>query len=266
MKQKTSESIFSIALTPNELYYLANLFGPGLVFGLEERSDNLDEKKIKDLADEAYTSLSKVGLVKKSNNNQILIDELLSGMIYYCVHSNHVLIVKDVKSGKERFFHFLPDWQLEFVFLNNKYELTLFRERADLFQHICDVYNLNPTPNEEGLKFSINAEDLELSIFLLENGKSDKATEIVKEKYPDFPEPERFLIEYNKSINDLRFDLIFDREDKEKVRTKTRRLVEISGTYYWITYSENNVSKEEELIFSPVTLDQAEWLFNQLLP
>lgn len=266
MKHRTGESVLSISLTPEELYYLANLFGPGWVFGLEKRSDTLDEEKIKKSAEVAFKSLSKEGLVKRSENNQIQIDEILSGMVYSCIHSNHVLVVKDMKSQKERFFHFLPDWQLEFVFLNDNYELTLFKERADLFRHLCYVYNLNPVPNGEGLKFSINADDLELSSFLLENGKSKKAAEILKEIYPDFPDPERFLIEYNESKQDLRFDLILDRGNEGKIRTKTRRLVEIGGIYYWITYGEKNKVIDEELIFSPVTLDQSEWLFNQLLP
>jgi hypothetical protein len=100
----------------------------------------------------------------------------------------------------------------------------------------------------------------------LESGKSKKATEILREIDPDFPDPERFLIEYNESKHDIRFDLILDREDEGKIRTKTRRLVEIGGIFYWITYNTKNEGTDEELVFSSVTLDQAEWLFNQLLP
>lgn len=266
MKYQTDESVLSISLTTDELYYLANLFGPGWIFGLEKRSDTLDEEQITKSAEVAYTSLSKDGVVIRSNNNQIQIDEILSGMVYSCVHSNHVLVVKDMKSQKERYFHFLPDWQLELVPLKDNYELTLFRERTDLFRHLCFAYNLNPSPNGEGLKFLIDANNLELSSFLLESGKQKQATEILKEAYPDFPDPETFLDDYSHPVSDLRFDLIFDREDEEKIRTKTRRLVEIGGTYYWITYNEKKEGTDDELIFTSVTLDQAEWLFNQMLP
>ena len=127
MKLQSTSNTLSIALSKSELWYLAQCFGPGWVFGIENPTENLSDEDKYDFEKEAQSSLSKDGLISMNGGNQIQIDETLGGMAYSLIHSENILVVNNVQNGQEIFFHFLPQWQMELTKINEDYEMTLFK-------------------------------------------------------------------------------------------------------------------------------------------
>jgi hypothetical protein len=265
MKIQNNSETLSVNLRPNELWYLVKLFAPGWIFGVEDPADIYSEDELAEMAQEAYKTLSEEGLIKQ-NGNQIQIDELLGGMIYSCIHSKDLLIVKDILKRKECFFHFLPQWQLELCKNDGNYELTLFEQREDLLKHIIDNNLIDLDVISPEKKFSIPQRGLELAAFLFDSGKKEKAVEVFNQGYGDLPAAEQFLEEYHNPDFYIRFDLLLNRDDEIKMHAVRNELLQTNHVLYWISYDEAGEEAIEMMNFTAVNPEQAEGRFNLMLP
>jgi hypothetical protein len=266
MKSQNTSNFMTVALSTTELWYLVQLFGPGWVFGVDDPTKNLSKDKVVEMETKAFNSLSKEGMIEHAGGNQLRIDEMLGGMVYSLLHSKHLLVVKDLSNGNERFFHFLPQWQLELCRMDDHYELTLFRERSDLFQHILYVHDAKLDASSDGYKFSIPARELELSAFLFDSGKADQALANLEVDIIEIPSAKKFLEGYLKPDYHFRFDLLLNREDEERIHTTRNELLQLDDILYWISYDEAGEEAVEMMNFTSVTPQKAERRFNLMLP
>jgi hypothetical protein len=256
----------TIVLSTAELWYLAQLFGPGWIFGVDDPTENLSADEVAKLETNAFNSLSKEGMIEHAGGNQLRIDEMLGGMVYSLLHSKHLLVVKDLSNGNERFFHFLPQWQLELCRVKDEYELTLFKDRSDLFQHILFAQHVTLNGSSDGTRFSIPARELELSAFLFESGKPDQAVANLESDNVRIPSVKKFLKGYLNPKIHFRFDLLLNRDDEERVHTHRNELLQLNDSLYWISYDEAGEEAVEMMNFTSVAPQKAEQRFNLMLP
>lgn len=267
MKQTSTNKSLSIQLSNVELWYLAQCFGPGWVFGIENPTENLSDEEKYNFEKEGQTSLSNDGLISMNGGNQIQIDEMLGGMAYSLVHSDNVLIVNNAKTGKEIFFHFLPQWQMKLIKADEGYEMTLFKERKDLFEHILFSHGIKLSEFNINNKFSIASRDLELAAFMFDSGEKEKALESFKSNgFGELPSEPNFLAGYLIPEFHLIFDMLYHRNDQKRIHSTSNELIQIKSTLYWVSHDEAGEEATEMMNFTSVTPTQAERRFFRLLP
>lgn len=255
-----------IIISFRELWYLINLFGPGWVFGIENPYEELSEEEIIAFEKQASLDLEKAGIIKINKANQIEIDEMLGGMVYSCIHSKHLMVLKTPNGESERFYHFLPQWQLELFKSGDEYSLTLFKERSDLFSYISDAYGLNLKEKSKKMNFHISSRELEIAAFLFESGKEQKAEEIFKDNPGEMPSALDFLKGYVDPEFHLTFDMIYERDDDELIHSAKNELIQANGELYWVSHDEAGEELMEISIFSPMSAEETERRFNMMLP
>ena len=267
MKSNSTSKTLSIEVSNVELWYLAQYFGPGWVFGIENPTENLSDEEKYNFEKEAQTSLSKDGLISMNGGNQIQVDEMLGGMAYSLVHSEDILVVHNIQNGKEAFFHFLPQWQMELIKTDEGYEMTLFKEKKDLFEHILFSQSIKLSEFNINNKFSIASRELELAAFMYESGKKEKALENFKSNgFGELPSEPNFLAGYLTPEFHLIFDMLHHRNDQKRIHSTTNELIQINSTLYWVSHDEAGEEATEMMNFTSITPSQAERRFFRLLP
>ncbi len=266
MKIKNTSNTLSIALSKSELWYLVQLFGPGWLYGIDDPTEGFSDEEKLQFEEEAQIALSNEGLLFPAGGNQIKIDEMLGGMVYSLLHSKDILIVRNPMNNGEQFFHFLPEWQLELCKVGEDYELTLFRSRKDLFQHVLFSNKIRTKAFNVNGKFSIGARDLELAAFLFESGKEPLASEMFRHGFGALPLANQFLPGYLSPDFHLIFDMLCDRNDEKRIHSTRNEIIQINGTLYWISHDEAGEEAIEMMNFTSITPPQAEKRFNNLIP
>ena len=266
MRNQSTDSLLSMTLSNCELWYLAQAFGPGWVFGIDDPTEGFSEEEKRQFEQKAQTALSREGLLLPAGNNQIQLDEMLGGMVYSLLHSKDLLIVRNAKSHAEQFFHFLPQWQMELCGIGEEYELTLFKDRNDLFQHVLFSNEIRMEAFNVKGRFSLGARDLEMAGFLYESGKIPLANEIFSHGFGALPPADQFLPGYLTPDFHLIFDMLYDRNDEKRIHSTRNEIVQMNGTLYWISHDEVGEEATEMMNFTSVTPQKAEQRFNLMLP
>jgi hypothetical protein len=262
---KTNEFI-RISLSSLQLWYIAKIFGPGWVFGIENPIEGIPEEEILELEKQAVHELEREGLVKFDATNQIRIDEMLSVMVYSCIHSETILAVNFLKGTAERYYHFLPQWQLELLRSGDVYSLTYFKEISYLFSHILDVYKLTLNGKTQDVKFSIGARDLEIAAFLFESGKKQKAKQVFNDILGRNLQVLEFLHGYLNPDFHLVFSMLYHRNDDRRIHVSKNELLQMEKTLYWVSHDEAGEQLIDVLNFTSITPEEAEHRFIQMLP
>lgn len=262
---KTNEFI-RISLSSLQLWYIAKIFGPGWIFGIENPIKGLPEEEIFALEKQTILELEKEGLVKFNATNQMWIDEMLGVMVYSCIHSETILILSSLKDRGERHYHFLPQWQLELCRSSDTYSLTYFKEISYLFSHIVDVYKLTLKEKTQDNNFSIGARDLEIAAFLFESGKKQKAEQLFNNILGENLPVLEFLHGYLNPDFHLIFSMVHNRNDEKRIHNSKNELLQIDGNLYWVSHGEAGEQLIEMLNFTSITPDEAERRFNRMLP
>lgn len=266
MKFSSTDSFLSIILSSSELWYLAQAFGPGWIFGIDDPTEDLSDEEKVEFEKKAQTMLSKEGLLLPAGGNQLQIDEMLGGMVYSLLHSKDMLIVRNPMTNREQFFHFLPQWQLELCKIGEEYELTLFKNRKDLFQHVLFSNEITAEAFNVNGKFSIGARDLEMAGFLYESGKVPMANEIFSHGHGALPPVDQFLPGYLTPDFHLIFDMLCDRNDEKRIHSSRNEIMQMNGTLYWVSHNKVEEEAVEMMNFSSITPSQAEKRFNNMIP
>jgi len=104
---------------------VGKIFGPGVIFGVEDPTEGLSEEEIKKAEAAAIGKLTEANVIHAGKDGTLLMDDLLGAIIYSCMHSNNALVLT-LAQLERRFYHFLPDWQLELVRIGDNYQLSCF--------------------------------------------------------------------------------------------------------------------------------------------
>jgi len=266
MKIQTLKAYLSITLSPQQLWCLTKLFGPGWIYGIDNPYEDLSEEEIAVIERQVLLDLEKEGLINLENANQIRVDEMLGGMVYSCIYSDDLLVLKTPGGKVDRFYHFLPQWQLELFRSVDEYSLTLFKDRSDLFSHIIDTYDVELNGKNKGKKFSIGTRNLEMAAFLFESGKDQNAEKIFKENPGDIPPVSEFLKAYLNPDFHLIFDMLYEKNDEKRIHTAKNELLQLDGDLYWVSHDLAGEGTVEILSFMPLHPEEAERRFNMMLP
>lgn len=262
---KTNEFV-RICLSSLQLWYIAKIFGPGWVFGIDNPFEGLPAEEIVALEKQAVLELEKEGLVKFDAANQMRIDEMLGVMVYSCIHSETILILKSLKDRGERHYHFLPQWQLELCRSGDTYSLTYFKEISYLFSHIVEVYELTLKEKSQDVNFSIESRELEIVAFLCESGKKQKAEQIFNSTPGETPPALEFLHGYLNPDFHLMFSMVHHRNDEKRIHNSKNELLQMDGNLYWVSHDEAGEQLIEVLNFTSISPAEAEHRFIRMLP
>jgi hypothetical protein len=266
MKITQSKTILSLTLSPDELWFLAQFFAPGLIFGVDDPTEGLDEEALEAFKASAYESLNQAGVLEMETPDQFKMDEMLGAMVYSCVHSTDMLVLKSPNSQAERFYHFLPEWQLELSRDEEGHTLTLFKERSDLFDHILDLSGVKLQGKAADLTFSASERDLELAAFLYESGKKDQALEMLAADIADHAKVEAFIQGYLAPELHLVLDLLYNRDDDVKIHDRRFELLQTAGGLFWLRHGQAGKELLPIVIIQSITPEDARKLFDTILP
>jgi len=255
-----------INLTAHELWFLSKLFAPGLIFGVDDPSEGLSEEEIEVAETEAYTALNQAGVVEMEAAGQLRIDEMLGAMVYSLIHSTDMLALKVPNGEVDRFFHFLPQWQLELCQVDVGYQLTLFKERSDLFPHILGLSKTTLHDGQMDINFSIGERDLELAAFLYESGKKDRALEVMSSTITHQPLMDRFIQGYLTPELHLIFDTLYERDDKDKMHSRRNELLQTRDGLYWLSHDLAGEEALPIIHIRGITPEGAQARFELMLP
>lgn len=266
MNISQTKNSLKINLTSDELWFLAQFFAPGLIFGVDDPTEGLDEEALEAFKASAYESLNQAGVLEMETPDQFKMDEMLGAMVYSCVHSSDMLVLKSPNSQAERFYHFLPEWQLELSRVEEGHALTLFKERSDLFDHILGLSGVKLQGEDADLTFSASERDLELGAYLYESGKTDQALEMLAADIADQAKVEAFIQGYLAPEMHLVFDVLYDRDDDVKIHDRRFELLQTAGGLFWLTHDQAGEVSLPIVIIQSITPEDARKLFDTILP
>ena len=267
MKHEKSNEIVRVELQTHELWYLAKLFAPGLIFGVEDPSEGLSEEEILSNDRQAQVTLEKAGMIRYSNTGQLIVDEMLGAMIFSCIKSNHILMLTNKNINQKWYYFFLPSWQLELKKESDVYTLTHFSNRQILLSTILDNVKLSSDPLREKQEFFIKERDLELAAFLFESGKKEKSVMVLEENLiGEIPEKNEFIQGYNNSENHYMFDIIFTGNDEGSIIQDHYEILQYDSNLYWLSRFVKDVNGEKIIYFQSILSDDLKDLIDYVVP
>jgi hypothetical protein len=236
MKTKQTPTTLTAQLSPHELWFLAEFFAPGVIYGIEDPGESLSEEEKGQARSAAYTSLMEAGVIEAENAQRVKVDEMLGAMVYSCIHSAHVLVVNQPASQATLFFHFLPEWQLMMRKVDEAYELTLFKDRETLFDTLAELFTFSPPVETAPCAFSIRQRELELAAYLFETSKVEEATAIINQAEGEKPSATDFLQGYSNPTLHLVFDSLYHRNDEIRLHERKHELLVYEGMQCWLSH------------------------------
>ena len=267
MKHEKTSNKVSVDLQTHELWYLAKLFAPGLIFGVEDPSEGLSEEEILSNDRQAQVTLEKAGMIRYSNAGQLIIDEMLGAMIFSCIKSNHILILTDKNINQKWYYFFLPNWQLELKKESDVYKLTHFSNRQILLSTILDNVKLRSDQFGEKQEFFIKERYLELAAFLYDSGKKEKSAIILEENLiGEIPERNEFIQGYNKSENHYVFDIMLTDNNEESIIQEKYEILQNNSSLYWLSRFVNDMNEEKIIHFQSISSDDLKDLIDYVVP
>lgn len=265
MKIKETPETYTITFSAIELMTLARLFGNGIMIGVIDPFIDMDDEIERDES-KTIESLIKEGIIKEDGPNQYLLDEIIGGMIYSITHSESIMVVKDKIDNRTRYFHFLPEWQLELVNEGEEYSLTLLRNKDMIWPYITQSLSNPLSTDESGTSFAIKEKDLELAISLYGNGQVELANRILIESSLVDIGWDSFLKGYDNPINHLVIETINQRNNPERLIQRIRMVIQTGNSLYWVMRGKPAQDDPFFLEFEPVTPEEIATSFNYLLP
>jgi len=240
MESKNEEDKIIVTLSPEEFWWLAKIFSPGVIYGVEDPTEGLSEEEIIKAEAAAIDKLSEANVIHAGKDGTLLMDDLLGAIIYSCVHSNNVMVLTFAQSER-RFYHFLPDWQLELVNIKGEYNLTCFKNREVLVDYILtELLSLKDITLVSEDSFSLPSKDLELAAFLFQSGKSEKAVEeFSRSCIGQLPDLRIFLEGYVNPSKNVDIQMIYNKDGKKLMHQCHYSIMETENMLYWITHSES---------------------------
>lgn len=172
------EGKFSITLSEPELWIVASQCGQGVIYGMNDSSEEtLSETSL----EVALKSLKDAGAIWTGPDGEEVIDELVLGMVYSCIHSHDMLIIQNGSVDKSVYLHFLPDWNLSFTKVPEGYLLIYYQNREALHKHIMTTYLSDLREADSEVYFNCTRVALEAASYLYETDKPEEGASLLTE-------------------------------------------------------------------------------------
>jgi len=177
----------SLEFSTQEFWFLLNLFGPGVVLGMEEPYLGWLMEEREAAHREALRSLVDRGLVRMVSNDEIDLDDVLAQMVQACVRPQHSLILhahraSPVHTDDRRYVHWGEMLLVEHHPIDeDRHRLTALPDRDALLSNLEDVLRLNTPVRSVGEGFVVKESALFQARQHCRHGKSEKALAILQD-------------------------------------------------------------------------------------
>jgi len=267
MELLNANDVLTVKFKSEEFWFLAKIMGPGILYGIENPTDKLTDKEQAKNNDIALDSLKKAGVLKINDENQIILDKVLGALFYCCLQADHVLIIKDISSNKSSLVYFKPQWQVELLQVEDYYIMNAIKDRNKLFDYIVDKYAIELQSSNNNDSFMIKENDLEFANSFYQNGEIEKALGILnKNRFPPSLRGDHFLEAFIKPEVWIKFQMIYDLNDKKNCRSRYFELFQFSEGLYWVSHLIAFNETYALLTYQAVTPEEAHFSFIDILP
>lgn len=169
---------FTITFSEAELWIVARQCGMGGICGVGNTSEVTLSEATLELA---MKSLKDSGAIWTGPDGREYLDELVYGMVYSCMFSHDMLIIRNGSEGHDVYLHFLPDWNLSLCRAPEGYELIYYRDRETLHKQIMTTYLSGLRKANSEINFHCTRIALEAAIYLNQNGKIEEGASLLSE-------------------------------------------------------------------------------------
>jgi len=253
-------------MTIQEIKYLSSLHGPGLIYGINNPNLQLSDEDLIRLENKTIEELQKTGIIKQQGN-KLLVDEFINAMVYSCINSDHLLVIKDKKVNKESYIHFLRDWQLLIEPVKGECNLIAFENRNYLWEYIKEHHFEYQEKDQKNLEIIVSDKDLEISTYLMDSEQPENAVNHFMEKsITDQVISKEFLKELLNPVEDLEFNLIYNHKDPNLAYQFWFKIFVYMNFYIFITKNFSIQNYEEYLNLKLISFDSLEKKFLGILP
>lgn len=267
MITKETTTSFSVILSPFEMWFLLKLSSSGVVVGISEPYAQFTEEERLKIEAETKEKLENDKVIKLKGAGQYLVDELISAMLYSAINWSHLMTIKDMGKKKERYFYFLPEWQLEQFYDGENYILTLLKDREEIWSYLVNKMNIQPAQYKEFPTFDITEKNFELALFLYGSGKKEQAIKLFTEENTEVPiNWDLFLSNYSNPINFLSIETINRSDETKNPVQRIRHFFQLDHAMFWVTRARSSEDDPFRLYFRPIDISEAETAFLNLLP
>ncbi len=267
METINSSNSFIIDITSQEFWFLAKIMGPGILYGIENPTEKLSDIEQATNDAIALDSLQKAGALKIENGNQIILDKVLGALFFCCINADHVLIINNHDSNEPLLIYFKPQWQVALERMSGHYLLTAIKNRNKLFEYIIDKYSVKLLESKDHASFMIKEDVLEVANYFYQNGNIKKAVDILNNnRFPKELKTEQFLEAFNSPDVWIKFQMIYDLNDKDNCRNRRFELFQFSEMLYWVSHLIVSNETYSLMTYQAVTPEDANDSFNQIIP
>lgn len=267
MELLNANDALTVKFKSEEFWFLAKIMGPGILYGIEDPTDKLTDKEQAKNDASALDSLKKAGVLKINDENQIILDKVLGALFYCCLKADHVLIITEISSNKSSLVYFKPQWQVELQQVEDHYIINAIRDRNKLFDYIVDKYAIELQSSYKNASFMIKENDLEFANYFYQNGENEKALGILnKNRFPPSLRGDHFLEAFITPDVWIKFQMIYDLNDKKNCRSRYFELFQFSEGLYWVSHLIAFNETYALLTYQAVTPEEAHFSFIDILP
>lgn len=184
MKIIKNPTTYQVTLPIWDFWYLTKTISSDIVYGFNDPTRGLTEEEISRYASIAHTSLQDSGVLKNQDDGEV-VDEFIGGMVYACIHSNSMVLQKNVMTKEVISYHFLPNWQMTFVVNQENCILSVYKDRQSIHEYIYSSIATILNSHEFDVKqsFEFGERELEVAADLWESGEIDKAVRLLSHEY-----------------------------------------------------------------------------------
>lgn len=267
MELMKNEGSLSVTLPHNELWYLARIHAPGILYGVNNPYEKLSEDEVTNAESETVADLIKSDVLRFEEKKGFLIDEFVNGMVFSCIHSDHMLVLKNNDTKEEMLIHFLPNWHLTLRTTDKGYELTVFQNREKLWKFLEENFIKIHPHSKEGKPIILWDKKLELATYLAETGKWENAIAEIKESFGGNTETtSSFLTEMVSSSLNLDVSMIYNRKDPDLISQFSLKILSGKTQNYWVSKVMSLLDEHTYYKLEPLTADLIKKKFLNIMP
>ena len=265
MKEQDNIILKELKLSPFEFWYLARFFGPGVIYGVNDPTLGMSQKKITQTETEAEKSLLTNGLIQNKENNKIGLEESIVPLIFSCVHPKHVLTIKNVINQEEKIYYFLPKWQLELKQKDGNYILSPLQNRKEIVNSTLSEIDASIIQNNITFQVDVNERILELAIYLFEQQKREKVIEeLILAGMPDFQQ--EILQAFINPLVFLQLNMVYHTNERNLINSTQMQLIQSANLLLQTIRYYNSDEQVWKLEIKALSFEAAEESLVQLLP
>jgi len=267
MKILEADHTLSIDLQEKELVALAQFFAPGEIIGLADPFDEHSADEKEEALSQIRQSLMDAGYLMMDENENWKMDEYLAAFVYSCIHPKNVMFLRNELSSETIYFHFLPNWILSRVDLEEGQRLTLYRTLDELMIFIKEVIPLpegDLAVNPEAVTMDEEKwEEIRKNYF---SGETGAALESLKNLFKEYSDPVQLSSTLFETDRDFWIKVRLDFDVAEHKKERDYRIFGKGNHFFFAAYEQDDESDVKKIAISQVDAPSLSARLKNLIP